>query len=169
MPKSLVLVLLRIVILAIAVLSLPHFLKLIKNLLSANKNIWKSCVGIMLAVYIVIVLLMTFGFRTEVNGTGIITDFAWGYRIIHKAFASGYEAGGFSEAVRRLNWVRETIIKPDSEYLSLCAIWVSHAFGIPEDAKMVEGAAGWNGIQPLYRDYTVLFTLRMVRYFRSNL
>lgn len=55
------------------------------------------------------VMLFAFFFRSEINGTGIISDPLWAYRQLFKSMASSYEVGGIIEAIRRIRWVRDTV------------------------------------------------------------
>ena len=103
MSKVDLLIMTRVALSAFVVLGLPHLLKRIKCREERNLYI------ISLIGYLIGVVLFAFVFRSEVNGTGFITDPLWAYRQLFKSMASGYEVGGIIEAIRRIRWVRDTV------------------------------------------------------------
>ena len=100
-------VFIRIVLYASIAFGFPHLLKAIHFKVKDNSK--KIIVLAALILYLLFVLLFAFFLRTEINGTGIITDPLWAYRQLFKSMASGYEVGGIIEAIRRISWVRDTV------------------------------------------------------------
>lgn len=100
-------VIFRIILYASVVFGFPRLLKAIhfkvKDSTKKNLDLAASI------LYLLFVLLFAFIFRSEINGTGIITDPLWAYRQLFKTMASGYEVDGIIEAIRRIRWVRDTV------------------------------------------------------------
>ena len=107
MPKSAIIAISRILITAVVVFGLPHFLSLLLNKAAIKTKL--RTYHISLGIYIVVILIITLGIRTNDDEIGVITDITWAYRQIFDAIRKGYEVGGIMEAIKRIHWVRGTV------------------------------------------------------------
>ena len=105
MPKTAIIAIARILITAAFVFGLPYLLRgFFKR--SAHSVLTSRFLFI---TYIIVVFIITLGIRIYDDEIGVITDLTWAYRKIYDTVHAGYEVGGITEAVKRINWVRGTI------------------------------------------------------------
>ena len=105
MPKTAIIAIARILITAAFVFGFPYLLRGISKRSAYSVRTSRF----LFITYIIVVFIITLGIRNYNDEIGIITDLIWAYRKIYDTVHAGYEVGGISEAIKRINWVRGTI------------------------------------------------------------